>query len=378
MEVEQKVHFIIQSIIKGLRGSICTNLPNFSCTVNNKLDSNNKVIIVKSYDNSKFNALRNQIGLSREHLLDSFQKTYTVKSSLGEVDLNRLMFFTSDFCFVVKTIKKREKDFLVNLLDEYTNYIAENQNKTLLPLIFGLYRIKFSSTNVKYIIIMNNLFFSSWLSNKKTYLHEIFDIKGSTYRKMLKENAIECKDIDWINQSRKIAITDNNRNEIILQIEKDTKFLMDHCILDYSLVIGIQEINYDHFDRNIRSLFKTYVDENGSFKELISTKDSLNEFRTEEIIKHYSSDNVLNKSKNSLILSDQNNAKSQNAFYIGIVDILTNWTFLKSMESFIGTLCCQNISCKNPYEYRKRLLKMVKTHIFNQDNIEISDSDDVY
>lgn len=48
-------------------------------------------------------------------------------------------FFSHDNKFIIKTLKGNEKQLLINILDEYIKHLKENENKSLMARLFGIF-----------------------------------------------------------------------------------------------------------------------------------------------------------------------------------------------------------------------------------------------
>jgi len=117
-----------------------------------------------------------------------------------------------------------------------------------LPLyrIYGLHKIKlFKSKNKSqklYFIIMANLFITPLEIDVR------YDIKGSKYGRTSKggnktwDKSIALKDLDFIKDGISINLTNDDKELMIKQLEKDVGFFQINHIIDYSLLVGIHTI----------------------------------------------------------------------------------------------------------------------------------------
>jgi len=151
-----------------------------------------------------------------------------------------------------KTIKKNNTENINSVLsstlcssnfNQLNNLNIESKN-TFLEIIYGLYSISFLD-KIKYFVIKKNIFFSlNNLSISKRY-----DLKGcSVDRKSKSKNSYVHKDLDFLENSEKINLSSKISNYICDILEKDTSFLSQNNIINYSFYLGIAELpeNFEH------------------------------------------------------------------------------------------------------------------------------------
>ncbi|XP_055643925.1 uncharacterized protein LOC129780063 isoform X8 [Toxorhynchites rutilus septentrionalis] len=152
-----------------------------------------------------------------------------------------IFYLTDDDEFIIKTVQHKEGEFLQKLLPGY--YMNLNQNpRTLLPKFFGLYCYQCNSKNVR-LVAMNNLL-PSYVK-----MHLKYDLKGSTYKR--KANKAErakssptYKDLDFIeHHPNGIFLEADTCNALIKTIQRDCRVLESFKIMDYSLLVGIHNLD---------------------------------------------------------------------------------------------------------------------------------------
>eukprot|EP01084_Bolivina_argentea_P058199 106280_1 len=151
---------------------------------------------------------------------------------------------TADDKYLLKSIKQDEfKNFLDNF-PSYFNYITDifqHKLPSLLVPIIGCYVINDS----EYILVMPNLFCSNDYCSSKL---KKFDLKGTLnpkrYIKDKREDNVRL-DKNFIEYTKGSPLTLNEQSikYLIDAIENDTTFLCKSNIMDYSLLIGINEEN---------------------------------------------------------------------------------------------------------------------------------------
>lgn len=107
-------------------------------------------------------------------------------------------------------------------------------------------------------MIMNNLF------PPHRDIHETFDLKGSTVGRVYPEELAAqkpravLKDLNWINRGRSLDIGPEKRALMTEQLRRDSDFLKRIDVMDYSLLVGIHNMqrgNKDNVRRNTLKVF---------------------------------------------------------------------------------------------------------------------------
>ncbi|KAF2362514.1 Phosphatidylinositol-4-phosphate 5-kinase core [Trinorchestia longiramus] len=152
-----------------------------------------------------------------------------------------IFYVTNDDEFIIKTVQHKEAEFLQKLLPGY--YMNLNQNpRTLLPKFFGLYTYQCNAKNIR-LVTMNNLLPSS------VKMHQKYDLKGSTYKR--KANKYErskssptYKDLDFMEHHPEgILLEADTYKALMNTLERDCRVLASFKIMDYSLLVGIHNLD---------------------------------------------------------------------------------------------------------------------------------------
>lgn len=169
--------------------------------------------------NKRFKNLRKLWGITEDFFKKELSKTTFV---VGSGKSGMKMWFSKTKYFFVKEMNKGDRHSLKELMDKYTKYMSKNK-KTLLPKFYGIYKKK----GIVYVIQRNLNPYSSdtW----------IFDLKGSHRRRTVKNQTIE--QIGKDNNFGESKIYLKNANKIKKQMKKDSKFLNDNNLMDYSLLL---------------------------------------------------------------------------------------------------------------------------------------------
>jgi 1-phosphatidylinositol-4-phosphate 5-kinase len=167
-------------------------------------------------------------------------------------------YFSRDYRFIIKTIHHNEHAFLRKILPDYHRHVKTNPH-TLLSRFYGLHRVKLPRGRKIHFVIMNNLF------PPHRDIHETYDLKGSTVgreypeEKASKNPRAVLKDLNWINRGRQLELGPEKRAYLIEQLRRDSEFLKEIHVMDYSLLVGIHNMqrgNRDNLRRNTLKIFQ--------------------------------------------------------------------------------------------------------------------------
>jgi hypothetical protein len=265
-----------------------------------------------------FDYLRKKQNISQEEVCLSFDITEnlpTLKSNAGNEGGRSASFFyfSKDKKFLIKTISSGEKKFLIgNLLYDYHLHLNDHP-ESFLARIVGVFSFKFADNSKIRILLQCNIF-------PKATMNGIFDLKGSKLDRssersnvgtsVIKSNKI-YKDLDFLATVRHIHVEDIDKNRLRLNVYKDSEFLKQHNIIDYSLLLGISN---DYFSE---------------FNPLIGC-----------------------------------GIDSRKFFYVGIIDYLQPYNTIKQIESigkslFLINVPKQDISVISPDIYSERFAKFI-------------------
>lgn len=109
---------------------------------------------------------------------------------------------------------------------------------------------------------MNNLF------PPHRDIHETYDLKGSTIGRLYPEDKADknpravLKDCNWIDRKRQLGFGPEKRAYLTTQLKHDSEFLKKVNVMDYSLLVGIHNMergNRDNLRRNTLRVFSVRV-----------------------------------------------------------------------------------------------------------------------
>lgn len=198
----------------------------------------------KIFYSEQFEAFRKSCGTD-ESFIQSLSRCVKWNSSGGKSGSYFLK--TLDNRYIVKELSKSELESFVSIAPFYFKYISQSMFNTLstaIAKIFGFYQIhiKNSITGKTFkmdFLIMENLFY-----NHKTT--RIFDLKGSMRNRHVKQTGKENEvllDENMIEYIYESPVFVNEQLKKLLRgsLFNDTSFLSAMDVMDYSLVIGIDD-----------------------------------------------------------------------------------------------------------------------------------------
>nr|XP_019049347.1 hypothetical protein I302_03133 [Kwoniella bestiolae CBS 10118]OCF28277.1 hypothetical protein I302_03133 [Kwoniella bestiolae CBS 10118] len=207
------------------------------------------------YYATAFDSLRRRCAIDRS-LIQSLSRTNAWDAQGGKS--KAAFFMTTDKRYIVKELVSKwnvsDTHALLDIAPHYFEHLAGTHNKaTSLAKIVGFYTVKINDlkTGTKRqmdLLVMENLFYKQTIS--RTY-----DLKGIEGRKVHKfktvegDTKVEIKpemtlfDGEWLEGLQRGLVLLQPHAKRILQeaISLDTKFLSSQSIMDYSLLIGVDE-----------------------------------------------------------------------------------------------------------------------------------------
>lgn len=271
-------------------------------------DSKINGIVLEVYAPAVFADILKSSNITLDEVLNSLdpQNNYQASVDISAGKSGSFFLFTKDRRFSIKTIKKREKNLMINFLKDYHEHIIKFKY-SLLCRVYGVFVLKIPGVAAVNILLMENLFYEF-----KPEL--VFDIKGSTAGRTSKNKKAysgPLKDLDFIELNEKLALDQEDIKKIEFNLLKDLKLLKKNKLMDYSMLIGT---------------ISTYV-----------------------------KSDKLRKSYNSL--------DKQKTYHFGIIDFLTEYGYLKSFERSFNALRygskVKKVSVANPASYSNRLFNFI-------------------
>ncbi|KAF7984668.1 hypothetical protein HWV62_12932 [Athelia sp. TMB] len=292
-------------------------------------------------------------------------------------------YFSRDYRFIIKTIRHSEAKFLLSVLPDYHAHVKSNPH-TLLSRFYGLHRVKLPHGRKIHFVIMNNLF------PPHRDIHETYDLKGSTVgREYPEEKAAQnpravLKDLNWINRGRVLDFGPEKRALLTEQLRRDSELLKKINVMDYSLLVGIHNMergNRDNVRSNTLKVFspdvprirrKVTAVKGSTSPEAQAMRRAMRESDPKrlgpESVRLPDEDArdrqslIFYQDEGGLRATDEANEMLDTIYYLGVIDILTPYTAVKKLEHFWKGLSADRhkISPVKPAEYGERFFSFMK------------------
>ena len=350
-----------------------------------------------------FNNIRLYLGISKSEFISSINpqdliteimiSSQTIFEELCSTGSSgSLLYYTRDGKYIVKTIPKKEFEFLDKILPSYYLHLKKYPI-SLLPKYLGCYCLKSKIKNNKkkfYFIVMMNVFATM------KHIDIRFDLKGSKIgrkvltgtekdNEILAKDGVSLKDLDF--EKLNIKINMGPKKTILMkQIENDAEFLRQNNVNDYSLLFGI---HYNQkLDSNLNNSKNNIIENNDLFSEKTYNDDISSNYSCgkESVSTHNSSADNRMKIIKELFDFNDGGILSENGkeiYYFGMIDILTEFNCKKKMEYLAKKLryCSENYSCIHPDNYKSRFVNYINLVFENKvknDYNSIQTSQDSY
>ncbi|XP_075880485.1 phosphatidylinositol 5-phosphate 4-kinase type-2 gamma-like isoform X2 [Nelusetta ayraudi] len=192
----------------------------------------------KEYCPQVFRNLRERFGIEDQDYQVSLARSPLLKNE--DSNCEGLLLTSYDHTLVVKEICSEEVEEMHDILSEYHQYIVTCHGNTLLPQFLGMYRVTVESEDT-YLSVMRNVF------SHRLHVHRKYDLKGSLVSReaSFKEKVKELptyKDNDFRNSMQKVYVSEEEKEKIMDKLSRDIEFLVRMRIMDYSLLLGIHDV----------------------------------------------------------------------------------------------------------------------------------------
>lgn len=144
---------------------------------------------------------------------------------------------------LVKQIRTKECQTLRGMITDYTRYMTENSNSTILAPFLALIGIRVKAENPWYYLVMKYAYPAAFSDN----LDYLFDLKGSRFHRIVDEKTSKgkaLKDQNWLDKGIKIDVNAVAAEKLKGAIARDTAFLEAHNLFDYSFLLAYKKNAY--------------------------------------------------------------------------------------------------------------------------------------
>ena len=259
------------------------------------------------------------------------------------------MFMSHCGKFIIKTMFNSEFHIIMDGLETYTEYIVKNP-ASLISRFYGVFEIQMEGLDPIKLILMQNTIQKYEEDGK---IIKVYDLKGSmVHREVVFGENQTMKDINLLNckKSRSkrgvqglIQFRPNEIPGLCQTIDKDSMFLQSLSLLDYSLLLAVEQVKKESRPKN--SGLNSSLNYSRPFSSWQKSDTSRNQFKS-------SCGNYI--------------------YHVSVIDFLTMFNFEKKMESFykvfIKNQNAKLISCVEPKLYGSRFRNFMKNEvILNED-----------
>lgn len=189
-----------------------------------------------------FRQLRREFGLEEADYMLSLAGSAALRQLNTPGKSGSVFFLSEDERFLVKTMKKSEKEVLLDMLPSYYQHIQRYPN-TLITRFFGLHAVTPTHGRKVRFVVMANIF------QTDLQIHRRYDIKGSTLGRTAGPAAKDppeehptliLKDLDL---DMRINLDKQSYSTLMEQVQEDAQFLMEAGVMDYSLLLGVHYVS---------------------------------------------------------------------------------------------------------------------------------------
>uniref|UniRef100_A0A671YA30 Phosphatidylinositol 5-phosphate 4-kinase type-2 gamma n=1 Tax=Sparus aurata TaxID=8175 RepID=A0A671YA30_SPAAU len=311
----------------------------------------------KEYCPQVFRNLRERFGIEDQDYQVSLARCPPLKDEDGQCV--GLLLTSYDRTLVVKEISSEEVEEMHNILSEYHQHIVTCHGNTLLPQFLAMYRVTVESEDT-YLLVMRNMF------SHRLHIHRKYDLKGSLVSReaSFKEKVKELptyKDVDFRNNMQKVYVSDEEKQKIMDKLSRDIEFLVRMRIMDYSLLLGIHDVERAERDEE-EEMESSYEEEEEEETDMAPAPGSTS---PEGISGYMSSFKPMGPGEFDpyvdVYLSDY-----KEVYFMGLIDVLTQYDTKKKAAHAAKSVkhgAGAEISTVHPEQYAKRFREFI-TKIF--------------
>ena len=249
-------------------------------------------------------------------------------------------------------------------------FISLLTGKTLLPQYLGMYRLTVDNVE-HYLVVMRNIF------SNHLRIHKKYDLKGSTIdreasQKERGKDDPTFKDNDFLNDGVKICIGEEAKAKLMETLAADVDFLTKLHIMDYSLLLGVH--NIDANDDDYGNEDGDNEDGEGDIDEEYDSGGSGVALTPPDSPSPGNRDAVgpngvakIDPEKDIYAIPSRSSSARREIYFLGLVDILTHYGMQKKAAKVAKAVkygaSVDGISTVEPEQYATRFLEFVSKAI---------------
>ncbi|KAJ7999268.1 hypothetical protein DPEC_G00213670 [Dallia pectoralis] len=317
----------------------------------------------KEYCPQVFRNLRERFGIDELDYQASLAQSPPVKDEDGQGE--GLLLTSSDRTLKLKQISSEEVEYMHNILSEYHQHIVMCHGRTMLPQFLAMYRITVENEET-YLVVMRNMF-------SHRLVHRKYDLKGSLVSReaSFKEKVKELptfKDVDFRNNMQKVYVSDDEKERVLNKLNRDVEFLVRLRIMDYSLLLGIHDVDRAEEEVEIEDSYDDY-DEGDEEENGLTPAPAGGSYGTspEGTAGYMNSSKHLDPGEldpyvDIYAIRSAVGSPKREVYFMGLIDILTHYDTKKKAAHAAKTVkhgSGAEISTVHPEQYAKRIREFV-------------------
>lgn len=327
-----------------------------------------------------FAIIRSREGITnqtiKESLSPELNRDSVFKAGEGQGKSGSFFFFSHDRRFIIKTMNSEEYNTFQSIFRKYFKHILKNED-SLIARIYGIFTVHKEKIQPVHLILMGN---TVDLQSKGKGLKYIFDLKGSLVNresKMKRDHkpSSTLKDINLLEIKKShnlLKFTNADKKKIMSMIQKDVPLLKSGNIMDYSLLLAIEENpDYRKHAHTVRTLSKRSSSGGISAK---NSSDGTPKSPLTDVDYLESPRKKFDKSRHMYLSSNL-----QYVYHLAIIDYLQDYNWDKKMEHFAKSIWRgrkSEISAVPPERYAKRYISFMEDQVIVADKKSMSASSD--
>ncbi|XP_061731049.1 phosphatidylinositol 5-phosphate 4-kinase type-2 gamma-like [Nerophis ophidion] len=319
----------------------------------------------KEYCPQVFRNLRERFGIEDQDYQVSLARSRPLKDQEGQCE--GMLLTSYDRTLVVKEISGEEVAEMHNILSEYHQHVVTCHGSTLLPQFLAMYRVTVESEDT-YLLVMRNMF------SHRLHVHRKYDLKGSLVSReaSFKEKVKDLptfKDVDFMNNMQKIYVSDEQKESIMDKLSRDIEFLARMRIMDYSLLLGIHDVQRAEKEEEDMGTESSGAEEEPD--EIVSAVAPMSSTFPAGIAGYMSSFKAMGPGEfdphvDVYAVESAVGAPQREVYFMGLIDVLTQYDTKKKAAHAAKAVkhgAGAEISTVHPEQYAKRLREFI-TKIF--------------
>ncbi|CAD8164994.1 unnamed protein product [Paramecium octaurelia] len=199
-----------------------------------------KSVTIQLYYPKQFECFRMLNGINIKQFIKSIASCSNWNSAGGKS--GSTFYKSADNLFIFKAVKESEFSMFESFAPKYFEHLysnISNQRPSVLNKIYGMFTIK-NSRGTQYLIAMENLFWG--LDGELT----VYDLKGSEAKRWNRKNLKTLLDTNYIidRNGEPLPVQEQDFNFLEIALESDSEFLLEVEVVDYSLLLIIDNKNH--------------------------------------------------------------------------------------------------------------------------------------